>query len=124
MPTVSQIKQRLSPNDDIIPISAEEAARLRQTYPGIPEEYLSFLHDVGYGEVANIRLYEGPIGVGDVYPHKSKTLSHIVLFGDDLLGYCFGFDIPSGFAVVELDPRGEVRDRREREFLMLVERYL
>lgn len=50
--------------------------------------------------------------------------AQILLFGDDGLGYCFGFDTNDAWRIVEVDPQGRLRQLDENAFLSVIERYL
>lgn len=59
------------------------------------------------GEVveAAYMLYEGLLTSDQVYDENGgNALGGILLFGDDLQGYCSGFDTNNGWVVVDIDP--------------------
>jgi len=86
--------------------SAEDCSRLRRRYPELPQEYFEFLQEVGHGNLGNLVIYAQPMQPLVVYgPARSPMLSGIVLFGDDMQGFCYGFDLKDGHVVV-IDPRG------------------
>ncbi len=105
-------------------ISDNDLAAIRVVYPDLPFEYSEFLSRIGFGEVGDIRLYGGPILPSEIYPKPKGDLSHIILFGDDCQGYCFGFDLLRQFSIVEVDPRGNPRKEGEFGFISLIESYL
>lgn len=79
---------------------------LRAEYPELPADYFSYLMSVGHGEAPSGRMiYSGPIDPSDVYGERLKN-SRIVLLGDDMMGYCLGFDRDSR-RLGEVSPRGE-----------------
>ena len=39
-------------------------------------------------------LYSGPLPPSDIYPQLTH-LKNIVLIGDDMMGYCLGYDLRS-----------------------------
>lgn len=99
--------ERLSSRTDVVRITGAEVASMLSEYPGIPAEYLEFLNRVGFGNLGELQFYEGPVPAGDVYP-RLKGLTTILLTCDDFQGYCYGFDVASGFALVEICPKGVV----------------
>jgi hypothetical protein len=91
-------------------VSPAKIRRFRKEHPGIQEDYLAFLQNVGFGSIGDcqLALYSGPISPSDVYdPVTAHEVGDVVLFGDDFQGYCSGFDARG--RVVEVDPRGETR---------------
>ena len=87
----------------LVPISLEVAETLRERYLGIPEDYLQFLLELGWGEVGNenYMMYSGLIDAEEIYPGVGG-LAGILLFGDDFCGICAGFDVRT-WRVVEID---------------------
>nr|NLU60066.1 SMI1/KNR4 family protein [Pseudomonas sp. BIGb0427] len=50
-------------------------------------------------------LYDGLLAPNEIYDADSATaLEGILLFGDDMRGYCAGFDTDNAWQVVEIDP--------------------
>lgn len=60
----------------------------------------------------------------ETYPNFQGDLLNVMLIGDDMQGYCFGFDKSRGFALIEVDPRGTPQDIAEHDFLSFVAAYL
>lgn len=83
----------------------------RELRPGVPTDYLEFLSVVGAGELGNGRftLYTGLIEPDDIYGEIPEGLEDIVLFGDDMQGYCAGYDTNT-WKVVEIDPTNMTAD--------------
>jgi hypothetical protein len=97
---------------------------LENEFPGIPRDYLNFLKAIGYGNLGDIQLYEGPVPPSSIYGQKSvDNLDSLVVFGDDFQGYCFAFDKNDCYRIVELSPRGEIDKTVERSFIKLLEGY-
>jgi hypothetical protein len=73
--------------------TASELERLATIWPGLPGDYLAYLRDIGWGTAVNGRhmVYSGPIRPGEVYPQLSDETNR-VLIGDDMQGYCLGYD--------------------------------
>ncbi|QXI37178.1 SMI1/KNR4 family protein [Pseudomonas xantholysinigenes] len=84
----------------------DSLAELSKSYPQVPSDYVSFLQTLGWGEIGSsaFMLYEGLLAPGQIYADEDDSLAGIVLFGDDLQGYCCGFDTLKGWEVVEIDP--------------------
>lgn len=91
--------------DGSVRLTRVEVEALRSEFPGLPEEYLAFLVDFGYGVHGRIHFYSGPVPPGDIY-ESEEGLEDLLLFGDDGQGYCYGFET-RGFQVVEVSPEGE-----------------
>ena len=93
--------------DGLKPVVAAELARLRELYPGLPEDYLDFLSDVGFGLIGAgaYMIYDGLLAPDEIYdPESAASLGTILLFGDDLQGYCAGFYPEHDWAVFEVEP--------------------
>ena len=75
------------------PLTSCEIAQLASEHPDLPADYLSYLRDYGWGTATNGHMiYSGPIVPGEIYPHLREEMNR-VLIGDDLQGYCLGFDL-------------------------------
>ncbi len=97
-------------------LSTSEVEILRSRHPGLSEDYLEFLREVGFGNLGKIQLYSRPTSAGSVYSPMPKHLQQILLIGDDMQGYCFGFDTDNGFRLVEISPKGTIEPGVESEF--------
>jgi hypothetical protein len=71
----------------------------------VPDDYLQFLQRIGSGEIgaAQYTLYSGLVAPEEIYGDRPPELEHVALLGDDMQGYCAGFDTRS-WQVVEIDP--------------------
>jgi hypothetical protein len=63
-------------------LTSEETNRLREQFSGLPDDYLSFLREVGFGDLGEFQLYNGPVGFDSIYPAsrtdlRRKTTSRI-----------------------------------------------
>ncbi len=73
-------------------LSLELIRELRQNYPRLRDDYFGYLQFVGWGDTeTGHMIYEGPTGTDEIYGSRDDH-SNIVLLGDDLQGYCFGYD--------------------------------
>ncbi len=64
---------------------------LQAEFPELPADYFAYMETVGWGEAASGRVvYSGPVTPASIYGERFAK-SHIILLGDDMQGYCFGF---------------------------------
>jgi hypothetical protein len=92
--------------------------------PGLPEEYLQFLEQLGYGCFDGLSIYSGPMPPRETYPNFQSDPLNVMLIGDDMQGYCFGFDKSREFTLVEVDPLGVPDDIAQPDFLAFVAAHL
>ncbi|MBT2785960.1 MULTISPECIES: SMI1/KNR4 family protein [unclassified Halomonas] len=81
--------------------------QVKNIYPNLPKEYLVFLEEIGSGEIGNAAyiIYNGVLTPDEIYDEvTAEDLNNILIFGDDMQGYCSGFDVENGWSVVEVDP--------------------
>lgn len=72
-------------------LSSDEIDRLIAKYSDLPRDYLSYLHDYGWGTTpCGHMLYSGPMSPSEVYPYLNDD--YRILIGDDMQGYCLGYD--------------------------------
>ena len=73
-------------------LSYDEIEVLRAEHPELPPEYFDYLLTVGWGMAESGRMiYSGPVVPTTIFGNRFKE-SSILLLGDDMQGYCFGFD--------------------------------
>lgn len=104
-----QLRTAICGDAAISMLTTEESESIRDEFPGIPDDYLSFLTDIGWGELEILTIYSGPIPAPEIYGPRGH-LSQIILIGDDRQGYCDGFDTGSDYALTEISPSGEVEE--------------
>jgi hypothetical protein len=76
-------------------LTTSEIERLVAQHPRLPEDYLAYLRDVGWGVAPNGHMvYSGPVSPNSIYS-RLPVNSNRVLIGDDLQGYCLGYDFAS-----------------------------
>ena len=97
---------------------------IKEKFPGIPDEYLALLGEIGAGDLDIFNLYSGPIPAGNFFKEREEALEGIILIGDDFQGYKMGFDINEDFQLIEVDPRGKLKNHLERTFGELLLRKL
>lgn len=88
-------------------VRPEEIKTLRKDQPEIPEDFFSFLEEIGSGELgySEYSIYNGCLRPDEVYDENTaEELKDILIFGDDMQGYCSGFNARDGWTVVEIDP--------------------
>ncbi|MEK8132971.1 SMI1/KNR4 family protein [Paenibacillus filicis] len=75
----------------------------------IPEDYIDFLREVGYGTVNNnyFNFYSGLIEVDEILGHLYDEDSHpelkdVLLFGDNSAGDGVGFLVTDNWSIVEI----------------------
>ena len=76
---------------------------------GIPQDYIDFLREVGYGTVNNtiFNFYSGLVEVDEILGHLYDEDSHpelkdVLLFGDNFSGDAVGFLVTDNWAIVEI----------------------
>ncbi|KQO14706.1 SMI1/KNR4 family protein [Paenibacillus sp. Leaf72] len=92
---------------------------------GIPEDYIAFLREVGYGTVNrnDFNFYSGLVEVDEILGHLYDEDSHpelkdVLLFGDNFAGDAVGFLITDNWAIVEIwhDDNLSINPREEATF--------
>lgn len=91
-------------------ISHDEATLLKQRYP---EDYVSFMEQVGWGEQIGINIYSGPSTLEAM--GLSEGPPGFVAFGDDMAGFFYGYDAGHD-TVVGVDPNGWLLEDQEVSF--------
>ena len=76
-------------------LTVTEVERLVVEHPGLPTVYFNYLRDVGWGiSPSGHMIYSGPISPDEVYPQLADEKVRVLL-GDDMQGYCLGYDLES-----------------------------
>ena len=79
---------------------------LKSFYLDLPKEYLFFLEEIGSGEIGDsvYTIYNGLLSPEEIYDEVTAAeLGNILIFGDDMQGYCSGFDTANEWSIVEID---------------------
>jgi len=116
---IVSLVRSLAPASQLTPLQEAEVVSLKVRYPQLPADYVDYLQQIGWGGIGNsfYMIYSGLMEADEIYGAEvSKDLSNIIFFGDDFSGYCAGFDMGSGFAVVEIDPIDRRRIDAGRSF--------
>jgi hypothetical protein len=113
--------RRLFPALRLEPVAEPELTPIRRQYPGVPEHYLAFLRQVGYGSLGGaFMVYSGPVEPDEIFATREESLAGIVFFGDTFGGTILGFDTRHGWRLVGVDHTLEVEPEEARtvgEFL-------
>lgn len=88
------------------PMPAADIAALRDEYPGIPEDYLDFLEQVGWGGFGDdwLMVYNGPSKPDDIFDDEtSRELGRVLFVADDFSGNHLGYFPDDGWRLAEVD---------------------
>lgn len=119
------LRSKIVDPSKLIRLPTEECSRLQSRFPALPPDYFEFLKTVGSGDLGTIAIYNFPMEPVEVYGNaRAEDLSGIVLFGDDMQGYCYGFDSKDGGRVVEIDPKGNIDRTIEPGFLKFLDSFV
>lgn len=71
---------------------------------GAPEDYMSFLFTIGFGEFGDgqFMLYSALVSADEIYGKSEDYLQQILLLGDDFQGFNVGYDSQT-WEVIEID---------------------
>ncbi|MFN3151478.1 hypothetical protein [Bremerella sp.] len=84
-------------DSDVRVLSQEDIADIRRAYPGIPNDYVEFLRQIGWGAIAmSYVIYARPKSFPEV-----STSEAILLIGDNMAGRFLGYDTTS-WGIVEV----------------------
>jgi hypothetical protein len=119
----SKLTERISATAPLSRLGLADIGALKEHYPELPADYLWFLTEVGFGDLGELQLHSGPSAAGNFHPAVSHSLEHVIVFGDDKQGYCFGFDMNDGYRVIEIGPNGEVSKDIEPDFSGILQAY-
>lgn len=92
---------------DLERLSKDEIQALRNEYEGIPEDYLDFLQEMGWGDIGDglYKLYSGLVDSESIYGEDLEDhLKEVLLFGDDYTGINSGFIPAKNWILVEVEP--------------------
>ncbi len=97
---------RVLPESQLKPVSTSNLLAIQRTYPDVPNHYLSFLQNVGFGSLGDsyFAIYSGLIKPGDIYGGNTpEALANILFFGDNFAGWMVGFDKRNDWQIVGVD---------------------
>ena len=85
-------------------VPESELADLRATHPDLPADYLSFLAEHGWGELASgVQLYSGPIAPDEIFGSRTRSLPDVLLIADDFPGTSFAFVPSQHWSIIAID---------------------
>lgn len=103
------MREKLGSSISLTVISEADALRLKEKYPTLPNQYLAFLTEIGHGNLGRVQIYPAPVDPVQIYSEARRAvLKDIVIIGDDMQGFCYGFDLKDPSRIVEIDPRGSI----------------
>lgn len=109
------------------PVGAEQLRAIQARAEHLPVDYLRFLEKIGSGSLktGTYSIYSGPCAYDEIYePVSDPGLSRLLVFGDDMSGYCAAFDPGHARKVVELDPYGDWHNENCGSFIEFLCRVL
>jgi hypothetical protein len=87
-------------------LTAAEIGELRTAYPGIPDDYLDYLTEVGWGSFRECQymVYGGPIDPDEIFGAQAVAVfgKRILCFGDNFSGDPGAFLPDEDWKVVEI----------------------
>ncbi len=87
----------------LTPVEESAVAKIEESYPQAPQDYLRFLKEAGYGDVGAYMIYSGLVEPEEIYgPDGTILRGNVILIGDDRAQVSVGFDLHS-WRVVEID---------------------
>jgi hypothetical protein len=93
------------PTSRMEPVAEPALAAIRREYPGVPEHYLAFLREIGWGSLGGwFMVYSGPVEPDEIFDRDTAAgLEGLVFFGDTFGSTIFGFDRREGWRLVGVD---------------------
>lgn len=104
-PDIERLR-RINAGSSLTRLSSHEASTVAAEYPGIPEDYLCLLREVGWGSFGDqaFALYSGPATWQSIFSEAHPGGLDIILLGDDFAGYHVGYlRTVDRYMLVELD---------------------
>lgn len=117
--TVATLQKELSSIPAICPLSPSDVDRLKQEFPGLPEDYWGFMAKIGWGDFGDFMILERPVAPKHVVP-PSDHPPGIILVGFDAQGDCFGFDTKERSMLIEISAEGCLGLYERTSFLELI----
>lgn len=97
-PDWAQLQESLReafPTSRLSPMPSGELLELRQRYPHLPDHYIEFLKNIGWGSIgeSSFMFYEGPVEPAEIYDARTASeLAGILFIGDNFGGWCLGLE--------------------------------
>ena len=97
--------QRVFPDTRLKPATEAEVISLRERYPEVPEHYLAFLSELGWGSLGDtFMVYSGLVEPDEIFdPRMTAGLEGLVFLGDTFGGTLVGFDTRNGWQLIRVD---------------------
>jgi hypothetical protein len=94
--------RRVYPTSQLEAVAEPKLDAIRRRYPGVPEHYLAFLRQVGYGSIGGtFMVYSGLCEPDDIFdPATAAELDGLLFFGDDFDCWVVGFDTRHGWGLI------------------------
>jgi len=96
---------RVFPSCRLEPVAKAELDAISRRFPGVPQHYLAFLRQVGWGSLGdNFMLYSGLVEPDVIFDAETAPgLVGLVFLGDNFAGEVVGFDTRDGWRLVAFD---------------------
>ncbi len=97
---------QLGVREDSEPIPPDEVGELRTHFPGIPEDYLEFLEQVGWGALGDgwLMVYGEPLTPDNVFDDESaRDVGPVWLVADNFGGVHYAFVPENDWELVRID---------------------
>lgn len=92
----------------IQPTVYSSLSQSQMLYPEIPEDYWTFLREIGWGNLGVMMLYSGPTEPDNFNSQYTGKLPGLILIGDDFQGFSYYFDRDDRCKIVEANWRLEI----------------
>lgn len=108
---LDKLAPRVDLLDELKPLSKADAQKLSQKWPKLPEEYLQFLIERGFGGMEqgyHFTFLEDPLdAVSEVFKDdlviSNGAKGPVCVFGHDQSGGSFGFDMGDDAVILQID---------------------
>ena len=95
------------PDSDLTLASDEYINDLLAAFPGLPEEYIGLLQEIGYGSYGKMgfSIYGGPLEPNEIFDSDTANeLENYIFVGDDYSGWMIGYEkVQNGYQFREFD---------------------
>lgn len=97
--------RRVFPTCQLERVAPPELDLIRRRHPDVPDHYLAFLQEVGWGSLCGtFMLYSGLVEPGEIFdPQTAAELDGLIFFGDNFAGWVVGFDTRRDWQLVGFD---------------------
>jgi len=89
------------------PVAADDVAALRSRYPGIPEDFLAYLAEVGAGDAIGWMVYGSLLTPDEIFDDETASeIGNVLFVADDFAGTHVGYRPDDDWALIKLDHAG------------------